>query len=220
MTQGLRRVLRWLETIGAPRIADQLPKLPVPQPRERIATHEESAKILAEASPEMRCFILLVVDCGFRFSEALSAAPEFYDPLHQTITVRTKGGRYHTVPVSPQLQDIFAAARDPDTSKPFVEQLSRHGHFGRGAARTQWEALQRIAGIRENLRIHDLRRTTAVNLYEDTKDLRAVQELLGHKSLSSTFHYLAHRDANKLRPLMRTIWTPHKKTGPPGEPQK
>lgn len=54
-------------------------------------------------------------------------------------------------------------------------------------------------GITRKLTPHDLRRTTAVKLYEATRDARDVQALLGHRSLASTIWYLDH----DLRPVSR-----------------
>jgi site-specific recombinase XerC len=77
-----------------------------------------------------------------------------------------------------------------------------------------FRALKARCGIARNLRPHDLRRTTAVKIYEGTKDLRTVQTILGHKSLGSTIYYLDHDmvpipvailELAKLNPTTETI---------------
>lgn len=50
--------------------------------------------------------------------------------------------------------------------------------------------LRKSLGITRKLTPHDLRRTTARNVYDKTKDLRLVQALLGHSDLNSTLWYL------------------------------
>ncbi len=50
--------------------------------------------------------------------------------------------------------------------------------------------LRRQLGITRRIHAHDLRRTTARNVYDKTKDLRLVQALLGHSDLNSTLWYL------------------------------
>ncbi len=52
------------------------------------------------------------------------------------------------------------------------------------------------------------RRTLAVSLYEVSKDLRVVEQMLGHQSLTSTVRYLEHRDPAKLKPYLDSIHKP------------
>jgi integrase len=73
-----------------------------------------------------------------------------------------------------------------------------------------WNRLKKTTGADRALNFHDLRRTTAVALYEVSKDLRVVEQMLGHQSLGSTVRYLEHRDPAKLRPYLDSI---HKPTG-------
>ena len=69
----------------------------------------------------------------------------------------------------------------------------------------RWREAIKKAKANPNLHIHDLRRTIATELYAHTKDLRAVQTLLGHRSMSSTILYIAPMDPDKLRSLMEEI---------------
>jgi site-specific recombinase XerD len=48
----------------------------------------------------------------------------------------------------------------------------------------------------------------AVSLYEISKDLRVVEQMLGHGSLNSTIHYLEHRDPEKLKPYLDALFIP------------
>jgi integrase len=76
--------------------------------------------------------------------------------------------------------------------KPVVADNS---HLGRC-----FRELCKQVGIAYRITPHDLRRTTAVNLYKTTRDVRDVQALLGHRSLQSTIWYLDH----DLRPVKRS----------------
>lgn len=70
----------------------------------------------------------------------------------------------------------------------------------------QWKALKKRAGIRAELRIHDLRRTLAEDVWNATHDLRAVQAQLGHRSPTTTARYLADRiTLQDLKPIMRKV---------------
>ncbi len=53
----------------------------------------------------------------------------------------------------------------------------------------RWNKWKKQAGVRQELRLHDLRRGIARRVYATSGDLRVVQSLLGHKQLSSTLHY-------------------------------
>ena len=75
-------------------------------------------------------------------------------------------------------------------------------------AHRQWAKLKKTARVNPELIIHDLRRSAAVALYEISKDLRMVEQLLGHENLSTTGRYLEHRDPGKLRPLLAQMWRP------------
>jgi integrase len=206
---GLKRVLRALEEFGAPRRLDEsLPQLRQPGPRERIASMEETEALYSKATPAMQCFLHLLNDCGLRWSEALRAAPKHFSAQSMTLSLEVKGGHQHTVPVPEALAELLSLADPERREAPFVEQLAGREGFSRGGIRYQWEKLIAAAGVQPDLRPHDLRRTIAVALYERSKDLRAVQELLGHRNMRSTLHYLAHRDPTKLRSLMLEVWTP------------
>lgn len=70
----------------------------------------------------------------------------------------------------------------------------------------QWKALKKRAGIRAELRIHDLRRTLAEDVWNATHDLRAVQAQLGHRSPTTTARYLADRiTLQDLKPILRKV---------------
>ncbi len=75
-----------------------------------------------------------------------------------------------------------------------------------------WQKAKKKAHANPSLWMHDLRRTAAVALYEVSKDLRVVEQMLGHKSLSSTITYLEHRDPGKLRPYLEAIYKPKTET--------
>ena len=71
--------------------------------------------------------------------------------------------------------------------------------------RTHWEALKKKAAVNRLLRMHDLRRTLAVRIYDVTKDLRAVQHTLGHANLLTTCMYLEHHDPKSIRPILNQL---------------
>lgn len=205
---ALRRFLKWSVQLGTPPLHNQIGKVRRPEPRTVIASIEERGRLLAAAEPWLRCWILLCSDLALRFSEARQIRPSSWDREKQEVTYIKKGGDTYVLPLSDELEQIFSLAPQED-DRPFIEALKGPARGGKPLAdqtiRDAWNALKKRTGVPANLNPHDLRRTTAVLAYEHTKDIRAVQQLLGHRNLASTCVYLAHRDSAKLRPLIEAI---------------
>ncbi|HKR20458.1 MAG TPA: tyrosine recombinase XerC [Stellaceae bacterium] len=146
--------------------------------------------------------LMLLYGCGLRIAEALSltrgAAPETGGMLR----IVGKGNKARLVPVLPAVAD---AVRDylavcPIDLKPddplFV------GARGRVLNPRQVQAtmakLRRALGLPEHATPHALRHSFATHLLAGGGDLRAIQELLGHASLSTTQRYTAMDPARLL----------------------
>lgn len=137
---------------------------------------------------------------AIRSGTAARLTPNDYDPQRQTLTFATKYDAHQSLKVTSELATILSQpGLNPEW--PYVAQLSRG--WGRGIVRAPqtinprtlgyaFRHLARKLGITRRLTPHDLRRTTAVRVYETTQDLRKVQALLGHGDLGSTLWYLDH----------------------------
>ena len=136
--------------------------------------------------------------------------PAAYNAEKHTVSFRKKGGDTHTLPVTPEIEQLITIA--PDHGDPRESYISRFLHKRGGAlevrVRKEWSRLRTKAGVDPSLKPHDLRRTAAVSLYELTKDIRVVQQLLGHGNMTTTGWYLQHADAEKIRPLVEAMWRP------------
>jgi len=190
-----------MEKHGAPHI--QLPKVKVPQPRPTTATPQQIQTLLSKAPPWLRLFILLCWQTALRSSEAHAVTPRTYDQKTATVSIPTKGGKHRVIPVTEQIQILLAPTLEGDPDQSCIALLK-----GRSCSlqtvRNAWTKLTHDAGIKD-LRPHDLRRTTATALYRATKDLRAVQQYLGHEHMSSTTHYLAPLNQAELREYQRLL---------------
>lgn len=129
-----------------------------------------------------------------RSGTAAKIAPQHYDPLRQTLTFTTKKGREMCLPVTKELNELLAPLAGLDSETPFVCLLHPWGHIHDRNLRQSMNRLRLRLGLNRRFTPHDLRRTTAVRVYEQTRDLRVVQAVLGHKRLDSTLHYLDHRN--------------------------
>lgn len=210
----LCRFVRWLERVaGAPAtVSDAVPRIHQPQPRTTIATDEERRQILEAASPALRFFLLLCADLGLRHRTAASISISNYNPDLRALSFYTKGHVHQTLPVTAQIAGaIEALPRDADRLAPIVNLLRGKNRPGTRPGQKprftkQWKALKKRAGIRPDLRIHDLRRTLAEDVWNATHDLRAVQAQLGHRSPTTTARYLADRiTLQDLKPILRKV---------------
>lgn len=180
-----------------------VPKTRQPGPRTTIATPEEIARLVAAAEPWMRVLLQLCVSLALRLSEALDVRESNATP--QSIAFKAKGGETQSMPITP---DVAAAIRNAPPGDPTIPLVARY--YGKpvtkAVAHHAWLKLKKRAAVNQNLIIHDLRRTTAVTAYELTKDLRAVEQILRHRNLSTTTRYLEHRDTGKLASLLEQLW--------------
>ncbi len=197
--KALRRVLREIER---PDLVQHIERLADPLPREVTATDDERQALIANAKPSLRLLLLLCSDCALRVGTALKLAPQHYDPETRTISTRSKHDTVVNMPVTGEIADLIQGiTRITDTALPFCSYL--HGGTGRtyrvDHAYRQFKQLKAQLGITRRLTFHDLRRTTAHRAYELTGDIRVVQQLLGHRSPSTTLHYL-HVKLHPLQP--------------------
>ncbi|MGH6977297.1 MAG: tyrosine recombinase XerC [Stellaceae bacterium] len=152
--------------------------------------------------------LMLLYGCGLRIAEALSltrgAAPETGGMLR----IVGKGNKARLVPVLPAVAD---AVRDylavcPIDLKP--DEPLFVGARGRVLNPRQVQAtmakLRRALGLPEHATPHALRHSFATHLLAGGGDLRAIQELLGHASLSTTQRYTAMDPARLLAVYDRT----------------
>lgn len=191
-----KRLFEYLnEAHGAPPLAKHIPRLTPPAPRAVTATLSERAAILAACPLWLRCWVLLCSDLAMRNATAASISPADYDAEKGAVTFRTKFGSWQTLPVTLELAGIFArVAHVGKVTTPFVALLHPLGRVAKTWPSQKFTLVRRSVGVTRKLTAHDLRRTTALHVFEQTRDVRVVQAVLGHKQLSTTLYYLDHRN--------------------------
>jgi integrase/recombinase XerC len=185
-----------LAAVRAPKVARTLPK-PLPAPAARRVTDAE-----LRAGEERATWILardaavlaLLYGSGLRISEALGLRRVEFGG-GDTLTVTGKGGRERMVPVLPQVSRLVAdyialcpyklAAAGP----LFVG--AKGGPLSPRVVQLAMAHLRGALGLPETATPHALRHSFATHLLARGGDLRAIQELLGHASLSTTQIYTA-----------------------------
>lgn len=138
--------------------------------------------------------VTLLYGCGLRISEALGLTGAAH-PLPAVLRITGKGGKERIVPVLPVAQAAVAAY-----ARLCPHELTREGPLFRGVRGGALNpGIVQAAMARARLRLglppsatpHALRHSFATHLLVAGGDLRAIQELLGHASLSTTQGYTA-----------------------------
>lgn len=134
--------------------------------------------------PNKKALFALQGMAGLRVSEARSITSDSIDVQDMMLRVRGKGDKTRLVPISksawPYIAEAFLISQE--TGSPIVN-LSDRG------ARKAVTAAGRALGFKREIASHDLRATGATHLYDKTKDIRVVQEFLGHSSSVTTQLY-------------------------------
>ena len=202
--------------IRTPRVPQSVPK----------ALTEVDARMAVEAVGDLSdeswvarrdtALLLLLYGCGLRIGEALAlnrlaaqslqAAGRGRAKVGETMVVTGKGGKQRMVPVLPvvarAMDDYLAVCPYPlgDDDPLFVG--VRGKRLNAGVVQRQVRRLRALLGLPETATPHALRHSFATHLLSGGGDLRTIQELLGHASLSTTQRYTAV-DAGHLTAVYR-----------------
>ncbi|MEW4466431.1 tyrosine recombinase XerC [Parasphingorhabdus sp. JC815] len=138
--------------------------------------------------------LLLLYGSGLRISEALDLTAEAL-PLSDTLRVTGKRGKTRIVPILPKVRvaiehyiDLCPHEMTPDKA---IFRGKRGGPLSPNLIRRVVERARTNLGISDKTTPHALRHSFATHLLAGGADLRSLQELLGHASLSSTQVYTA-----------------------------
>jgi len=139
-----------------------------------------------------RAVLLLLYGAGMRIAEALSL-PGGALPLGETFTVTGKGGKQRVVPLLPIVREAVAdyAAKCPWPilrDEPLFRG-AKGGALSPGMVQKATAKARTVLGLPPTATPHALRHSFATHLLGAGADLRSLQELLGHASLSSTQIY-------------------------------
>ena len=147
--------------------------------------------------------LLILYGAGLRLSEALSLNRADL-PLGDWLRIKGKGGKIREVPLLPIIRDAVTLydERCPfDTGKTGPLFVSSRGNaLGPRAVQRVVESLRIAAHLPAHTTPHALRHAFATSLLSGGGDLRAIQQLLGHASLSTTQRY-THIDERHLQDI-------------------
>ncbi len=136
--------------------------------------------------------LLLAYGCGLRISEVLGLNRGDV-PLGRTLVITGKGDKQRMVPVLPAVHEAVDAYLNQcpfgmDSGSPLFVGM-RGKRLSAGVVQARMRAVRRALGLPETATPHALRHSFATHLLAGGGDLRTIQELLGHASLSTTQRY-------------------------------
>jgi integrase/recombinase XerC len=210
---GLKNFLSWLDKQGHAHNASintvRTPKLPHRLPR---PLYEKQAMTVLKADEDdwlklrNQALFTLLYGCGLRIDEALSL--NISDLPHDGfLKVRGKGRKERQVPVLDVVENAINIYRGacpyPEEPERPVFLGARGGRLNQGVAQRDMRNLRTELGLPETATPHALRHSCATHLLENGANLREIQELLGHASLSTTQRY-TEIDTRKLLEIYKS----------------
>jgi len=209
---SLRTFFRWLVREGArdadPTLGLPAPRAPRPLPRP-IAVDDVSALLDAPAASDAaargalrdQALFELMYGAGLRVGEIVALDVRDLDLVRGEVRVWGKGGKERVVPLPKAAREALGAYLDERRApgvlaEPlFVSLNAARGtkpqRLGARDARRRLRKRALGAGLAGRIHPHRMRHSYATHLLDMGADLRAIQELLGHESLSTTQRYTA-----------------------------
>jgi len=218
--------------LKAPRAGRRLPQAPDVETVSRLLdTPQSTTDTPRSPDDEAReardhCLFEWLYGSGLRLSEVVSLNLDDVDTRAGQLRVTGKRGKTRIVPVGGKAAEALAGwlpwrarwAR-PDEPALFIGRQGRR--LSTRSVQLRLDRLSRRTGLSEPLHPHQLRHAFATHVLESSGDLRAVQEMLGHESLSTTQIY-THLDFQHLMSVYekahpRAGRRKRRSTEPPGE---
>ncbi len=144
-----------------------------------------------------RALLEVLYGTGARISEAVGLDVDDLDPVEGTVLLRGKGGKQRLVPVGSYAREAVEAylvRGRPDlvSATTPAGALFLNARGGRLSRQSAWAVLVKAAeraGVTRDVSPHTLRHSFATHLLDGGADVRVVQELLGHASVTTTQVY-------------------------------
>jgi site-specific recombinase XerD len=161
-------------------------KLPV------VLSPQEVRHLLALVKNLKAQMCLRLIDaCGLRLREGTQLQVLDIDPQRMVVRVRQgKGGKDRCVPRAPRVLELLRAYWQRQRPRPWVfPARQRSAPLSPTSLQKTFKAVVRQSGIGKDASVHTLRHAYATHLLERGVSLRVIQELLGHKSLTTPARY-------------------------------
>lgn len=195
-----------MELMESPNLGKKLPVVLTVEEIDRLISGIDLSEPQGERN---RAILETLYACGLRVSELiqLKISDLYFDEGFLRIT--GKGNKQRLVPIGENTQKYIEIYRTQIRNHQQIDKkssdilfLNRHGRqLTRAMIFTIVKTLAEKAGIRKNISPHTFRHSYATHLLENGADLRAIQQMLGHESITTTEIY-THIDRKHLREVI------------------
>jgi integrase/recombinase XerD len=191
------------DLIDGPKIGKKLPEV---LSLEEIDTLIKGVDLSKADGERNRAMLEVLYSCGLRVSELIGLRLSFVLFDEGFVRVIGKGSKERLIPIGKTalkyIQYYLESTRNHQKVKKEAEDIlflnNRGGQLSRVMIFTIVKRLAKKAGIQRNISPHTFRHSFATHLVDGGADLRAVQEMLGHESITTTEIY-THLDSQYLK---------------------
>jgi integrase/recombinase XerD len=191
------------ELLLTPKIGRHLPEVLTVDEIDRMIDAIDMSKAEGQRN---RAIIETLYGCGLRVSELVTLRISQLYMEERYVMIQGKGNKQRIVPISPVALEQIALYIEQTRSRQVAQRGNEDILFlnRRGAMLTRQmifhivKQLCELAGIRKVISPHTLRHSFATHLLEGGANLRAIQQMLGHESITTTEIYV-HIDRSRLR---------------------
>lgn len=178
-----------LENMSTPKTDKKVPE---------FLTEDEMQKLFNLPGMKLRdrAMLEILYSCGFRIEELMSLNLKNIDFFGNAITVRGKGDKERIVPAGDKCLEVMMKYVNERRAAGIPVTINSPAFLGDKGKRLEQRTARRIlhrwfvnAGLKKKVSPHTLRHTFATHILDRGCDLRSVQEMLGHKNLSTTQIY-------------------------------
>lgn len=195
------------ELLEGPRAGRYLPTVLTPA---EIAAIIEGVDLAGRGGLRDRAMLETLYATGMRVTELAAFTVEQLLTEEKLVRIFGKGSKERLVPIGDialRCVDDYMRNERPQFARPVTDSTIFLNRVGKGLSRMGiWKIIQkhvRMAGIVKKVSPHTFRHSFATHLLEGGADLRVVQEMLGHASITTTEIY-THVDTEYLREVHRT----------------
>ncbi|MBR5643569.1 MAG: site-specific tyrosine recombinase XerD [Salinivirgaceae bacterium] len=191
------------EMIETPKLGRKLPTVLSPEEIDQLI---EAVDLDSETGYRNRAILETLYGCGLRVSELISLKLTDLHFDESYLKIRGKGSKERLVPIGRSVKDSitlyihnYRQTLDIGRKDENILFLNRRGHaMTRVMVFTIIKDLAQKIGLKKPISPHTFRHSFATQLLEGGADLRAIQEMLGHESITTTELY-THLDKEYLR---------------------
>lgn len=214
---SVRNFLKWLDrnghlhnpaisSIRTPKMPKKIPRALPPKQAREVVENADSIPKENWIGMRDRALFMLLYGCGLRIDEALQLNYGTR-PLNAEVRVMGKGSKERMVPVIPvvekMLNQYLAVVPFPMEKETPLFLGAKGGRLAQGVAQRDLRNLRKAIGLPESVTPHALRHSFATHILVGGADLRTIQELLGHASVSTTTRYTDYDNAQIMEIYMK-----------------